>query len=1209
MFKKHVLILVVLFCLTSITVITTPAQPAQAYGVIGEPCSVSWIDYTIDPLGVIVDNTWLDSCPLNCFGDIAGDYHDQSNVWCVESVPPPNLPGINVIPDNYCSADPTRTVVLNTLGTLGTRFEIEGPTGIFDTTTYTFMSLAEGEHRFRARAHNAGGSSEWTEWAIVAQDYSAPITTPHFVGLMGDNNWYTTPVTVSFTANDAQCFGVSQTLYDVNGISASYTGAPFTVGSEGVNTLSFYSTDGHHPEAPQSTTIQIDSIPPDLAITPDRPVDASSGWWNAPVSFIIQASDATSGILSIEQDVNGSGLTPYTGVISFVTDGVHSLDAQAIDNAGHENYTGVVIQIDSVAPTLVPDVTGTTNGTTWFISPPTMTLSATDATSGVLGLGYIVNGGGMTLYTAPVSFTQDGVYDVQAIALDVAQNTTTESFQIAYDSTAPQLSINLVGDKGENGWFISPPSFVVTASDTTSQVGSIGYTVDNGGWNTYTTPVTITREGLYGLFVEVRDVATNSTAHSFQIGYDITPPQTNAVLTETEDGMVITLNRWDGVSGFALTRMAINGVWQDYHHPMTVTEKGMYWVQFFTTDFAGNIEAEKMTTFTIEEAGVMVIQNPPVVSILPPSNPPNIPPFETDDDFPPNLGDETLYYVSPPPVVKTPPNVVINPRITTTGNDGKHNGNTETTLHGDPNINRPPVIRESVEIVISEAVFPPITNPPVGHPPRISTLPFIRERDNSDDTPISQEANNGGNTIRFIPEIMDDGELFLEDNPESAVIYDPLTSDTTSSSSPANGLLAILGVVAGAGALTLTATAIAKKKEQEAQQAQALADLQAQQATQAQNATTNWDANQLKQTEATQTVMLAGKQSQANKNYWAAYAIWKAKVAEAQARRRAQELARRQAEAETQLRQLVNQYGNLLRLLLVLGVVVFTLLSLIPQPIKPRDDIYAKPLIPEQSQTACISMRFIPPWLKFMLCMLSGSVVLSPADELAMSVYFNTIILDMNELAARDLVIAQARTQIATAVDEARQEDAKMPTKHMALGFGDERLINLTINLNLLLNSNGVTVHAYYVVPTNNQEARNHLQQYMITIFRANPSDPPTFLPSDVVPDWNGAGITNDTLFSSRFLDVARKVSVIHFNLDGIGGGTQALEWARENGIKIEKGMTSVPLPITSNELLTIAMMPDLCAKTIFYSSGGSIPLAPPPIPDFESKAIICAGS
>jgi len=80
-----------------------------------------------------------------------------------------------------------------------------------------------------------------------------------------------------------------------------------------------------------------------------------------------------------------------------------------------------------------------------------------------------------------------------------------------------------------------------------------------------------------------------------------------------------------------------------------------------------------------------------------------------------------------------------------------------------------------------------------------------------------------------------------------------------------------------------------------AEKAQALADLQAQQVLQAQTASANWDENIQKQADALEAVIIAGKQSQANKNYWAAYAIWKAKVAEARARRRAAEKARLEA--------------------------------------------------------------------------------------------------------------------------------------------------------------------------------------------------------------------------------------------------------------------------------------------------------------------------
>ncbi|MCL4255801.1 MAG: hypothetical protein KJ043_18740, partial [Anaerolineae bacterium] len=52
---------------------------------------------------------------------------------------------------------------------------------------------------------------------------------------------------------------------------------------------------------------------------------------------------------------------------------------------------------------------------------------------------------------------------------------------------------------------------------------------------------------------------------------------------------------------------------------------------------------------------------------------------------------------------------------------------------------------------------------------------------------------------------------------------------------------------------------------------------------------------------------MAGKQSQANKNFWYAYALWQQKVAQALARRRAEALAKKRAEAEARARQAQQQ--------------------------------------------------------------------------------------------------------------------------------------------------------------------------------------------------------------------------------------------------------------------------------------------------------------
>jgi len=413
--------------------------------------------------------------------------------------------------------------------------------------------------------------------------------------------------------------------------------------------------------------------------------------------------------------------------------------------------------------------------------------------------------------------------------------------------------VDLVGDKGQNDWFISQPVFVVTANDTTSQVGSIGYNIENGGWNSYTAPVKITREGLYSISVQVSDNATNTTAHTFQLGYDITPPQTSATLTEIEGGMVVTLNRWDGVSGYALTRMAINGVWQDYHHPVTITGVGEYWVQYFTTDFAGNIEAEKITSFTIAETGVVITQNPPVVNINPPANPPNTPPFETDDDFPPNVGDETIFYVSPPPppvIISTPPTFSDDNRTSNNG-EGQHTTNTNTTtLSDNPRISRPPFIREDTETTRLSDVFPLEAHlPPQKNPVRVSPMEYVEH------------------------------PLAFVSTPSTSVVYTAPPQSKPTTSSPLDvTMLAVLGMTMAGAGIMKSQTAISKQKEQIQVDSLAQSQLASAKAQQNATASANWAQNQTMQANAYQWVVGQVTQSEANRIHFENLSNWQRDV-------------------------------------------------------------------------------------------------------------------------------------------------------------------------------------------------------------------------------------------------------------------------------------------------------------------------------------------
>ncbi len=709
-------------------------QPVQASTIAGEPCLIWWVDKTQEGWPVVATED-LASCPHSCFVGIAGDFHNQSDTWCADLTPPPNLPGVYL--GNACSADSSRSVTLLTDGTFGTNFEIEGNGQVVAGTSHTFTGIPEGLFTARGQAHNSNGSSGWSSPVSAQHDYSAPVTNADVVGL-SQNGWYVSPVSVSFNANDVGCFGVNQTLYAVNGVQNAYTGSPFTIADDGIHTLQYRSTDGYHLEAEKSGIIPIDSTAPNLQFVLDRPQDVA-GWWTAPLSIHISADDATSGLASLEYDLNYAGWVSGDSLI--LTDGVHTLDAQATDNAGHVSYDGVILPIDSTPPTLNVQITGEQGDNSWFIAPPTLTLSATDATSGVAGVLYQVENGSQTLYTAPLRFTREGLYTVQTFAVDNAQHITTRTVQI---------------------------------------------------------------------------------------GYDITPPQTNATLTETEDGMTITLNRWDGVSGFALTRMAINGVWGDYHAPVTVTETGEYWVQFYTIDFAGNIEAEKIVSFTIAETGVVVTQIPPVVNVVPPANPPNTPPFETREDFPPNLHDEGVYFTYPEDNriadTSTPPQTVA------TGDTA--NGGSSVVPMENNRISRNP------RPIVDESVLPNVNSVPQPNVVYANSPNIIQTLQNLD-VPESQTAPA---TIQT-------------------------ASISTNANNPINGALATLAtlgiITAGAGAITMTATALAKKREQDELKSAQIATLQAQQSAQAQSASANWAENQAMQANAKQAVVTQVTQSQA----------------------------------------------------------------------------------------------------------------------------------------------------------------------------------------------------------------------------------------------------------------------------------------------------------------------------------------------------------
>ncbi len=212
-------------------------------------------------------------------------------------------------------------------------------------------------------------------------------------------------------------------------------------------------------------------------------------------------------------------------------------------------------------------------------------------------------------------------------------------------------------------------------------------------------------------------------------------------------------------------------------------------------------------------------------------------PFETRDDFPPDLHDESVYYVSPPP--NKPP--------------------FETADDFPPNLH-------------DESVY--YASSPTDEITDIKALPRSLPDDGLPFMQSVPQPNRLSNPARPIPMEYVEHPVAFVPSVTTSVIYAP-ESQTTPPSSPLDvTMLAMMGLTLAGAGMMKTQTVVAKQNEQATQQAQALAQLQAQQSAQKQVAQANWADNQAMQASAKQAVVTKVTQSQANIEFMDSHNRW-----------------------------------------------------------------------------------------------------------------------------------------------------------------------------------------------------------------------------------------------------------------------------------------------------------------------------------------------
>ncbi|WP_157882222.1 OmpL47-type beta-barrel domain-containing protein [Streptomyces rubellomurinus] len=185
------------------------------------------------------------------------------------------------------------------------------------------------------------------------------------------------------------------------------------------------------------------------------------------------------------------------------------------------------------------------------------------------------------------------------------------------DTAAPVTTATADPPPNGAGWNNGDVAVALSATDDLSGVARTEYTLDGGGWTTYTGPVPVTTAGVHTMSYRSVDRAQNTEdAKDLTVRIDRTAPVTTAALGPTPDpaGWItadghVTLTAVDepGGSGVASVSYRTSGAQSTPQTTvpgdtaaLTITQEGESVITFHARDRAGNQESEKTYTVRLD---------------------------------------------------------------------------------------------------------------------------------------------------------------------------------------------------------------------------------------------------------------------------------------------------------------------------------------------------------------------------------------------------------------------------------------------------------------------------------------------------------------------------------------------------------------------------------------------------------------------------------
>jgi peptidoglycan/xylan/chitin deacetylase (PgdA/CDA1 family) len=317
-----------------------------------------------------------------------------------------------------------------------------------------------------------------------------PVTTATVVPAVADGlaGWYKTSPTVTLAAGATPPVG-QVTYYSYDGVTFLPYTAPLVV-ADGNRTLSYYTVGAGQTEPTHTLTLNVDSTPPVVSPSFDPTTN----------TYSVIATDAASGVASIQENINNAGWITYPGPTG--TNGATlSILFRATDIAGNVSAS-VPLSIGGVSATTLAAVTpATPNGAAgWYTSAPQVLLSASGTVTDQV-IQYAINNGAWTTYTGGVTIGAGiSSFEYRTIGNGYTEATHTLNFSVDLDNPTVIPAFNS-----------TTRTWSATDSDATSGPASIQVrAAGTTAWTTYTGPVTI-GNGSLSLEFQATDVAGHTS--------------------------------------------------------------------------------------------------------------------------------------------------------------------------------------------------------------------------------------------------------------------------------------------------------------------------------------------------------------------------------------------------------------------------------------------------------------------------------------------------------------------------------------------------------------------------------------------------------------------------------------------------------------------------------------------------------------------------